>query len=145
MITDPVAYAPAVHAIHRLVKDCRLPGSRAWLPFDGELRRAGRPRLRGGRRNDLGLASTEGLWTLSSPADIDTVWLAETILEPSGKPVRYEHDLNIVAERMASKGETAFVMAPTPVDRVASEGPRGRAPAAENDSVHTQARAAACC
>jgi uncharacterized protein (DUF1015 family) len=124
MITDPVEYAPAVHSIHRLVKQLppsEIPGLR---PFEGDLA-AVHEHVQESGPGTIGVATSEGCWTLESAGDIDTVWLAHNILEPSGRAVRYEHDLRIVKERIAAKGETAFLMPPTPVEVVARKALQG--------------------
>jgi uncharacterized protein (DUF1015 family) len=124
MITDPVEFAPAVHSIHRLVKELppsEIPGLSA---FEGDLQ-ALYEHVQDSGPGTIGVATAEGCWTLRSSGDIDTVWLAQEILEPPSRQVRYEHDLRIVRERIAAKGETAFVMPPTPVELVARKALEG--------------------
>ena len=124
MITDPVEYAPTVHSIHRLVKDVSLSQIPDLQPFEGEFEDLLNHVEESGP-GTIGVASKEGLGTIGSSEDIDTVWLAETILEPFHRSVRYEHDMRIITDRIAGRGETVFLMAPTPVELVARKALEG--------------------
>jgi uncharacterized protein (DUF1015 family) len=124
MITDPVEYAPTVHPIHRLVKNLSLPEIPNLQPFEGGFEDL-LAHVEASGPGTIGAGNKEGLGTISSSGDIDTVWLAETILEPSNRSVRYEHDIRIVTERIAERGETVFVMAATPVELVAEKALEG--------------------
>jgi uncharacterized protein (DUF1015 family) len=55
---------------------------------------------------------------------VDTVWLADEILEPNRAEVTYEHDPRIVEEAVAA-GDLAFLMAPVPVGLVADKALAG--------------------
>ena len=124
MITDPVEYAPAVHAIHRLVKNLPLSEVPDIQSFAGDFDDLCDHVEQSGP-GTIGVGSKEGLGTISSSGDIDTVWLAETILEPSNRSVRYEHEMRIITARLAEKEETVFVMPATPVELVAKKALEG--------------------
>jgi uncharacterized protein (DUF1015 family) len=124
MITDPVEYAPTVHPIHRLVKDLPLSEIPNLQPFEGSFEDLC-AHVEASGPGTIGVANKNGLGTIRASGDIDTVWLAEKIIEPPNRPVRYEHDMRIVTERLAQKGETVFVMAATPVELVAKKALEG--------------------
>lgn len=67
----------------------------------------------------IGVFTGQGAWIMRSRSEIDTVWLNDMVLEPLGAPVKYEHDPSEVAVAVA-QGALAFVMAPAPMDLVAS-------------------------
>ncbi len=123
IISDPVQFAPALSAIHRLVSN--LPASEVpgLQPFEGsfdDLRRA----VEDAGPGTIGVASAEGRWTLPATGEVDTVWLAEEILEPNSAEVNYEHNPRIVEEAVQA-GELAFLMAPVPVGLVADKALAG--------------------
>lgn len=123
IISDPVQFAPALSAIHRLVPN--LPSSHipGLEPFDGsfgELNDA----VEGAGPGTIGVASSEGRWTVKTAGEVDTVWLAEEILEPNQAEITYEHNLRIVEEAVAG-GQLAFLMAPVPVGLVAEKALAG--------------------
>lgn len=124
MITDPVEYAPAVHPIHRLVKDISASEIPDLQPFDGDFEGLCKLVETSGP-GTIGVANARGLWTIRSAGEIDTVWLAETILEPSQRSVRYEHDMEIITRRITDRDETVFVMPATPVELVAKKALEG--------------------
>lgn len=123
IISDPVQFAPALSAIHRLVANLdvsRIPGRK---PFPGgfddlmdAVQQAG--------PGTIGVASSEGLWTLEASGEVDTVWLADQILEPNSADVNYEHNPRIVEESVKA-GALAFLMAPVPVELVADKALAG--------------------
>jgi uncharacterized protein (DUF1015 family) len=123
IISDPVQFAPALSAIHRLVSNLSASQIAGLETFDGsfsELERA----VEESGPGTIGVASTEGRWTVKATGEVDTVWLAEEILEPNHAEVTYEHDPRIVEEAVAN-GELAFLMAPVPVGLVADKALAG--------------------
>lgn len=117
MISDPADYAPEVLPIHRLagaVSPSQISGLR---PYPGDLH-ALADEVRRSADPMIGVASKEGFWTMDSPGDLDTAFLSQTVLQPLGAQLIYEHDLEEV-EKGISNGLTAFLMAPVPVRLVA--------------------------
>ena len=123
IISDPLQFAPALSAIHRLVTNLS-PSQLAGLEtFDGDftgLKQA----VEDAGPGTIGVASPEGRWTLRTGGEVDTVWLADEILEPNGAAVEYEHDARIVEQAVAG-GALAFLMAPVPVPLVAEKALAG--------------------
>lgn len=124
MITDPVEYAPAVEPIHRIVEGLTLSGLPGMEAFDGDLAALAN-HIEGSGAGTIGVASGQGLWTIKSSGEIDTVWLAETILDPAGASVRYDHHLHILEEELKKPGVVVFVMPATPVELVAKKALQG--------------------
>ncbi|MGQ0678525.1 MAG: DUF1015 family protein [Actinomycetota bacterium] len=124
MITDPVVYAPAVEPIHRIVEG--LPWSLIPSPqkFDSTLEELSNHVSAAGA-GTVGVATAGGRWTVRSTGEIDTVWLAETIIEPSGCPVTYEHHMHMLSQAMNDSNKTVFLMPATPVDLVARKALQG--------------------
>ncbi|HEX2149224.1 MAG TPA: DUF1015 domain-containing protein [Actinomycetota bacterium] len=123
IISDPVQFAPALSAIHRLVSSLsasQIPGLEPFSGSFGDLEQA----VEEAGPGTIGVASAEGRWTVRSTGEVDTVWLAEQILEPAGADVTYEHDPRIVEQAVAG-GALAFVMAPVPVHLVAAKALAG--------------------
>lgn len=123
MITDPVEYAPAVEPIHRLVEGLDpldIPGKTEFSDDLDELYK----HVSDAGPGTIGVASAQSRWTIESSGDIDTVWLAETILEPSQARVRYEHHLHVIRDEI-NKGVTVFIMPATPVELVAKKALEG--------------------
>lgn len=123
IISDPVQFAPALSAIHRLVSNLS-PSQLAGLePFDGDF--AGlKQAVEDAGPGTIGVASLEGRWTVRTGGEVDTVWLADEILEPNGAAVEYQHDARIVEQAVAG-GALAFLMAPVPVPLVAEKALAG--------------------
>ncbi|MEX0790859.1 MAG: DUF1015 domain-containing protein, partial [Actinomycetota bacterium] len=106
IISDPVQFAPALAAIHRLVSNLSPAGLTGLEPFTGsfdDLKQA----VEDAGPGTIGVASAEGRWTVRTTGEVDTVWLAQEILEPKGAAVEYEHDPRIVEEAVAG-GDLAF-------------------------------------
>lgn len=123
IISDPVQFAPALSAIHRLVSNLSASQIAGLEPFEGtfgELEQA----VEESGPGTIGVASTEGRWTVKATGEVDTVWLADEILEPNRAEVTYEHDPRIV-EAAVANGELAFLMAPVPVGLVAKKALAG--------------------
>lgn len=124
LISDPQVFQPECLPIHRLVKDLSLsvvPGAR---PFKGSLEDLHR-HVRKAGPGTIGMASMRGRWTIASSGEVDTVWLSENVLEPSGQLVTYEHDPDLVARAVAQEGATAFIMPATAVPLVARKALAG--------------------
>jgi uncharacterized protein (DUF1015 family) len=117
LISDPVASAPEVLAIHRLVQGVPAEGLPGLKPFSGTVGELAAVISKGGP-GTIGVAEGAKLWTLPSDGPLDTVFLWDQVLEPAGATVRYEHDLAEVAASVA-EGATAFIMAPVPIAKVA--------------------------
>lgn len=124
MITDPVEYAPAVEPIHRIVENLALADLPALEPFEGDLA-ALAEHIETCGTGTIGVASAHGLGTIRSAGEIDTVWLAKTILEPANASVRYDHHMHIIAGEMVKPGVVVFLMPATPVDLVAKKALQG--------------------
>lgn len=123
IISDPVQFAPALSAIHRLVSNLSASQVPGLEPFDGsfgDLKEA----VEDAGPGTVGVASSEGRWTVKAAGEVDTVWLAEQILEPNRAEIAYEHDPRIVEEAVAG-GQLAFLMAPVPVELVAEKALAG--------------------
>lgn len=123
IISDPVQFAPALSAIHRLVSNFSASQIAGLEPFDGsfgDLEQA----VEDAGPGTIGVASPEGRWTVKTTGEVDTVWLAGEILEPNQAEVTYEHDPRIVEAAVAG-GELAFLMAPVPVGLVAEKALAG--------------------
>ena len=124
LIGDPLQFAPEVLPIHRLVHNMFPSDLQDLKPFSGDfgdlltyVQEAG--------PGTIGAAAAEGLWTLKSSGEVDTVWLAEQVLEPRGAEVTYEHDIDIVQASVRDRGDLAFLMAPVPVALVAEKALAG--------------------
>lgn len=124
MITDPVEYAPAVEPIHRLVDNLQFSQVPGLTGFRGDLAELCQHVEKSGP-GTFGVASAEALGTIQSSGEIDTVWLAEQILEPMNARVRYEHDLELVSQQVYRDGVLAFIMPATPVEVVALKALEG--------------------
>ena len=119
IISDPVQFAPALSAIHRLVPNLTPDKIAGLQPFGGsfdELLDA----VEDAGPGTVGVAHQSGRWTIPASSEIDTVWLADEVLEPNQAEVAYEHDPRIVKEAVAA-GELAFLLAPVPVHLVAEK------------------------
>lgn len=123
LISDPLQFAPELLAIHRLVTDLDPDGIPGLQPFAGDfdaLYSAVQERGHG----TIGVAKGSSTWTVETSGDVDTVWLADTVFEPNGCDVVYEHNLRIVRQALG-EGSTAFLMAPVPVSLVAGKALAG--------------------
>jgi uncharacterized protein (DUF1015 family) len=124
IVADPLQFAPELLPIHRLlhnVTPAQVPGKQ---PFDGgfgELRQA----VEDAGPGTIGVASHEGLWTVTTSGDVDTVWLADEVIEPNHGDVTYEHDIAIVQDAVENSSDTAFLMAAVPVRLVAEKALAG--------------------
>ena len=123
IISDPVQFAPALSAIHRLVPNLSASQIPALEPFDGSFN-ALKEAVEDAGTGTIGVASPEGRFTVKTAGEVDTVWLAEEILEPNRADITYEHDPRIV-EAAVGRGETAFLMAPVAVGLVAEKALAG--------------------
>ena len=124
LIADPLQFAPELLPIHRLVSDLpvsRIPGLKLFGGSFDELRQA----VEDAGAGTIGVASAEGRWTLETSAEVDTVWLADQVLEPNRADVTYEHDIEIVERAVRDRGTVAFLMAPVPVPLVADKALAG--------------------
>lgn len=124
MITDPVEYAPAVEPIHRIVEGLALSDLPELELFEGDLA-ALAEHIEARGAGTIGVASAQGLGTIKSSGEIDTVWLAETILEPAKASVRYDHHMHILEAELKKPGVLIFLMPATPVDLVAKKALQG--------------------
>ena len=124
LIGDPLQFAPELRPIHRLVHNLSASEVPDLQPFSGDFPELLQSVQEAGP-GTVGLASAEGLWTLKSSGEVDTVWLAEHILEPRGAAVTYEHDADIVQAAVYDEGDIAFLMAPVPVPLVAEKALAG--------------------
>lgn len=124
LIADPLQFPPELLAIHRLARGldpAKIPGL---VPFGGsfdDLRRV----VDNDGSGTIGVAHPAGLGILKSSGEVDTVWLAENVLEPAGAEVTYEHDIEMVEEAVSERGEVAFLMTPVPVPLVAEKALAG--------------------
>lgn len=119
IISDPVQFAPALSAIHRLVSNLSPERVAGRQPFGGsfdDLLDA----VEDAGPGTIGVAHESGRWTIRASGEIDTVWLADEVLEPNQAEVNYEHDPRIVKEAVAA-GDLAFLLAPVPVHLVAEK------------------------
>ena len=123
LVADPLQFAPELLPIHRLVPGLPVEKLPAVEPFDGSFRELLEAVEQAGP-GMIGVASAQGNWTLRTTGDVDTVWLAEHVLEPNGAEVTYEHDVDIV-EREVRGGAPAFLMAAVPVPLVAEKALAG--------------------
>lgn len=119
LISDPAQFAPELLPIHRVVRGVSVPDL-STKPFDGTLAEL-EIFVRETGPGTIGVADGTSCYTISSTGEIDTVWLAEAVLDPAGADVIYEHDLDEVASAIASGDTIAFIMASTPVDLVATK------------------------
>lgn len=155
LIVDPVDYPPLLRPIHRLVHgmsvgqiaelvaDAAENNSKQSDDGSGETGAARRPEKASvplekvsGELEDLlklvedagpgtlGVVTAQGSWIVRTHSDLDTAYLNDAILEPSGADVRYEHEPEQV-EAMLAAGAVAFVLAPAPIDLVASKALAG--------------------
>jgi uncharacterized protein (DUF1015 family) len=124
IIADPVQFAPELLPIHRLVSNVtpdQVPGKTV---FDGDLA-ALRQAVEDAGPGTVGVASRDGRWTVTTSGDVDTVWLAEQVLEPNQGEVIYEHDMRLVEDAVSNTNDTAFLMAAVPVPLVAEKALAG--------------------
>jgi uncharacterized protein (DUF1015 family) len=123
IISDPVQFAPALSAIHRLVSNLSpetIPGMQPYSGSFDELLDA----VEEAGPGTIGVAHDSGRWTLPASGEIDTVWLADEILEPNRAEITYEHDPRIVKQAVTAGG-LAFLLAPVPVHLVAEKALAG--------------------
>lgn len=123
IIADPRQFPPELLPIHRLVYNLSPSAIPGLQQFDGsfeDLRQA----VEDSGPGTIGVASDGGLWTVKTSGEVDTVWLAEQVLEPNRADVTYEHDISI-AETAVQNGAVAFLMAPIPVPLVADKALTG--------------------
>lgn len=123
LISDPAQFAPELLPIHRLVTGVALDGIDK-TPFDGSLEEL-ESHVRASSSGTIGVSDGTGCWTIESTGEIDTVWLAEHILEPEQASVVYEHDIEEVAKAVEDRETIAFLMPSTPVHLVASKALQG--------------------
>ncbi|MBW3588933.1 MAG: DUF1015 domain-containing protein [Actinobacteria bacterium] len=118
MIQDPIDFGPILRPIHRVVSgypvERVIEKSRA-SRFSGTLQDLP-TRVASVGSGTIGVASGNGLWTIATDADLDTLWLAE-MLEGSDAKVSYEHDLGQL-ENAISREEVVFVLAPIAIEKV---------------------------
>lgn len=124
LISDPQVFQPECLPIHRLVKNLSVSAVPGASPFQGSLDELFR-HIRKAGPGTIGMASARGRWTVPSSGDVDTVWLAERVLGPSGQTVTYEHDPDRLATAIRLEGATAFIMPATPVPMVAEKALAG--------------------
>ncbi|MEX2588494.1 MAG: DUF1015 domain-containing protein [Actinomycetota bacterium] len=123
LISDPAQFAPELLPIHRLATGVSVDGL-DMKPFEGGLY-ALHDHVRRAGPGTLGVAGASSCWTIQSTGEIDTVWLAENVLEPSEASVAYEHDLDEVAAAIQAGNTVAFLMPSTPVELVAAKALEG--------------------
>jgi len=117
-IVDPVEYPPALLPIHRLTTGVTLGAEHGITEFEGSVESLYRT-VQAAGPGTIGAASQQGLYLLPTTGPLDTRFLAESLLEPSGAEVIYEHDL-LEIERAVEAGQTAFLMAAVPIGVVAA-------------------------
>lgn len=135
LIVDPVDYPPLLKPIHRLTQGLSVGqitelayeasgnGSVPLERMDNDLNKVVR-RVEEEGPGTIGIVTVRGAWIITTNAELDTSYLNDNILEPTGASVRYEHDPKEV-EAMLADGVVAFILAPAPIDLVASKALAG--------------------
>lgn len=126
LIQDPVEFGPRLLPIHRVVAGTSISALREVVEletFKGPLDDLIRIQLSSGG-GQVGIASGDGMLWMKT-AGLDTEYLKDRVLEPLGLEPTYEHDASVLADHI-SKGSTAFVMAPVPIDAVIETASAGK-------------------
>lgn len=123
LISDPEQFAPELLPIHRLVTGLSVEKLQA-TPFDGNLAELNKL-VRDKGPGTIGVTDGSSCWTIPSTGEVDTVWLAENVLEPLSLSVAYEHDLAEVERAIRDEDTAAFIMASVPVGLVAAKALEG--------------------
>lgn len=123
LISPPAQFAPELLPIHRLATGVPVDKLDA-TPFKGSLAEL-QDHVRRTGPGTVGVADGSSCWTIQSNGEIDTVWLAENVLEPFKASVSYEHDLSELAEAIKADDTIAFIMPSVPVELVAAKALEG--------------------
>ncbi|MGH2771769.1 MAG: DUF1015 family protein [Actinomycetota bacterium] len=124
LISDAARYGPTVLPTHRIARGVDLSSFEGLQEFDGSLEDLERAVAEAGA-GTIGVADSQGRWTMKSTGLLDTAFVADQILEPQGAEVVYEHDLGRISAGIDS-GAAAFLLAPVSLDLVADEAVAGR-------------------
>lgn len=118
MVVDPAQFGPTLLPIHRIARGvdvahlvARARASR-FLGDVGALAAV----VRSAGPGTIGIASREGLWTMTSGGSLDSDFLQE-LLAATDAEVTYEHELEPVLEA-AQAGAVGFLMAPVALSLV---------------------------